>query len=334
MRSSILQTALTDGRIRCDVCQWRCELAPAETGRCRVRSHRDGEIMAEADSLVGAASIGPIEDHRLWHFFPDAQVFSVGSFGTPLVPDIGLSSSHPYVVPVPGARELDAERVVQFAQQRLCRGVLWTYNDPAVAFEWVLDGVKIGRAASRFTAIATSGYFTPEAFGMLAPYLDGMRLDVYGFTDRSYKTLTGYEHWRNIFKLAGEARQRWNIHIELVLHLADGINDSDTEIGALGKWMKVALGSLTPLHILPTTADEEQVQRAITTAKAAGVSHVYGPGNDQPTRCPQCSWAVVERGDGPTQVNGVLEDVCESCGTALGLRLSLFRRNVRYDIAA
>ncbi|MDP9309809.1 MAG: radical SAM protein [Chloroflexota bacterium] len=334
MRSSILQTALTDGRIRCEVCRWRCELAPGETGCCRVRSHRDGAIMADADSLVGAATIGPIEDHRLWHFFPDAQALGVGSFGTPLVPDIGLSSAHPYVVPTPGARELAAERVVQFAEQRLCRGVVWTYNDPAVTFEWVLDGVKLGRAASRFTTITTSGYFAPAAFALLAPYLDGMRLDVYGFSDRAYQTLTGYRDWRAIFKLAAEARQRWNIHMELVLHLAAGINDSDTEVAALGKWMRVALGALTPLHILPTTAEADQVQRAITAAKAAGVSYVFGPGNNQPTRCPQCTWAVVERGDGPTQVHGVVDDACENCGTALGLRLSLFRRNVRYDAAA
>ncbi len=334
MGSSILQTTLADGRIRCDVCQWRCALTEGETGRCRIRSHRDGAIMVEADALVSAATIGPIEDHRLWHFFPDAQVLSVGSFGTPLVPDIGLSASHPYVVPAPGARQLAAERVVQFAEQRLCRGVLWTYNDPVVSFEWLLDGVKLGRAASRFTALTSTGYFSPEAFAMLAPYLDGMRLDVYGFSARAYQTLTGYRDWQVIFKLAAEARRRWNIHLELVLQLAEGINDSDAEVGALAKWIKAALGSLTPLHIVPTTAPQERVQAAISTAKAAGLSYVYGPQDGQATRCPHCTWVVVERGDGPTQVTGVADDACDSCGTALGLRLSLFRRNVRYELAA
>ena len=333
MQPSLLQTPLADGRVRCDVCQWRCELASGQTGRCRVRSHRDNSIVVDTHSLVSAATIGPIEDQRLWHFFPDAQVFNVGSYGTPIAaPESPLPLSA-YATPSTTARELSPERVVQFAQQRLCRGILWTYGDPVVAFEWVLDGVKLGRAASRFTSIATTGYFNPDAFAQLAPYLDGIRLDVYGFTDNSYKTLTGFSDWRTIFKIAAEARQKWNIHLELVLHLAAGVNDSPSEVTALAKWMRVALGSLTPLHVLgDVNADTfKQVEAA---AKTTGINFVYGPEPAQPTRCPRCTWVVVERGEGPTQLTGVTDDTCDSCQTPLGLRTSLFRRNVRYELVS
>ena len=332
MRSSILQTPLPDGRIRCDVCQWRCELAPGETGRCQVRTNQDQSVVVIADGLVSAAKIGPIEDHRLWHFFPDSQVFSVGTYGTALVPANASDTPQPYAVPVADARELSPERVVQFAQQRLCRGILWTYSDPAVTFEWVLDGAKIGRAASRYTAIATSGYFNPETFALLAPYLDGMRLDVYGFSDQAYQTLTGFDDWRTIFKIAAEARQKWNIHIEVALHAVAGVNDSDAEVTALAKWMRVALGSLTPLHVLADEGDEAMATSVQAIARTAGMNFVYGPRPDQATRCPRCTWVVLERGDGPTQLSGVIDDTCEGCQAPLGLRTSLFRRNVRYEL--
>lgn len=334
MQPTLLQTPLADGRIRCDVCQWRCELAAGDVGRCGVRSHHDNSIIVDSYGLVSGATIGPIEDHRLWHFFPDAQVLSIGGFGTPLVPATPSEAAQKYALPAPNARELSPERVVQFALQRLCRGVLWTFGDPAVNFEWVLDGVKLSRASSRFTAIATSGYFSPGAFAEMAPYLDGMRLDAYGFTDQAYSALTGFTDWRAVFKNAAEARQKWNIHLEVALHLTPGINDSDTEVAALAKWMRVALGSLTPLHILSENADEETVQRAQATARTAGVKFVYGPAMHQTTRCPACTWVVVERGDGPTQLSGVIDDTCEGCGALLGLRTSLFRRNVRYELAA
>jgi pyruvate formate lyase activating enzyme len=333
MRPSLLQTRLSPDRIRCDVCQWHCVLAPGETGTCRVRSYHDDAIIADADGLVSGATIGPVEDHRLWHFFPDSQVLSLGGYGTPLAP-ADTSVSLPYAVAPADARELSPERAAQFAQQRLCRGMLWTYGDPAVGFEWVLDGVKLGRAASRFTAIATTGYFSAEAFAMLAPYLDGMRLDVYGFTDQSYGALTGFQEWRTVFKNAAEARQRWNMHIEVALHLTPGLNDSDAEVGALAKWVRVALGSLTPLHVLGAEPDHPAIEQAQATAKTTGLTFVYGPAATQPTRCPRCTWVVVERGDGPTQLNGVADDCCESCGAPLGLRTSLFRRNIRYDVAA
>lgn len=334
MHPSLLQTPLADGRIRCDVCQWRCELAPGAVGRCGVRSHTGQTISADAHSLISGATIGPIEDHRLWHFFPDAQVFSVGSFGTPLMPDSAAYADQPYALPIAGARELTAERAVQFAQQRLCRGVLWTFGDPAVALEWVYDGVKFGRAYSRFTAIATSGYFSPESFALLAPHLDGLRLDVYGFSDASYRTLTGLNDWRTIFKTVAEARQKFNIHIEVALRITVGVNDNDTEVAALAKWMRVALGSLTPLHILGETVDDTIFQRLQTAARGAGVHFVYGPAAVQSTRCPKCTWVVIERGAGPTQLTGVVDDTCEGCQSALGLRTSLFRRNVRYELAA
>ena len=106
MHPSLLQTPLADGHIRCDVCQWRCELAPGAVGHCGVRSHTGQTISADAHSLISGATIGPIEDHRLWHFFPDAQVFSVGSFGTPLMLDSAAYADQPYALPIAGAREL------------------------------------------------------------------------------------------------------------------------------------------------------------------------------------------------------------------------------------
>lgn len=334
MQSSILETRLPDGRIRCDVCQWRCELAPGQVGRCRVRAHQDNTIAVTAYGLVSGATIGPIEDHRLWHFFPDSQVFSVGGFGTPLAATAATSAASRYAEPGPGARELSPERVVQFAQQRLCRGVLWTFGDPAVNAEWVLDGLKLGRAASRYTAIATSGYFNPEVFAQMAPYLDGMRLDVFGFSSQSYSQLAGLEDWRTIFKTVAEARQKWNIHIEVALQLVAGVNDSDAEISALSKWIRVALGSLTPLHLVGEAIDEETLQRVQAAARASGIQFVYGPTAPQSTRCPTCTWVVIERSEGPTQLSGVVDDLCEGCRMPLGLRTSLFRRNVRYELPA
>ncbi|HEX6290758.1 MAG TPA: hypothetical protein VFZ66_16330 [Herpetosiphonaceae bacterium] len=288
---------------------------------------------------MSAATIGPIEDHRLWHFFPDAQVFCIGGYGTPLAPPDVPDTALPHAIAAANARELTPERVVEFAQQRLCRGILWTFGDPSVAYEWTLDGIKLGRAASRFTSIATTGYFNPELFAQMAPYLDGMRLDVYGFSAQSYQTLTGFDDWQSVFKIAAEARQRWNIHVEVALHVTAGVNDSDAEVTALSKWMRVALGSLTPLHLLSsrlsdTPPDEATFQRLHSTAKAAGVGFVYGPASHQVTRCPQCTWVVIERTDGPTQLTGVIDDTCEGCHTPLGLRTSLFRRNVRYEVVS
>ncbi len=71
-----------DGRRwRCGVCQWRCGLAPGETGRCMVRAAADAGIEVLNDGMISAATFGPVESHGLWHFFPDTQVLAIGGWG-------------------------------------------------------------------------------------------------------------------------------------------------------------------------------------------------------------------------------------------------------------
>ncbi len=301
---------------------------------CRLRWHRGGAIIDEAHGLISGAAIGPIEDHRLWHFFPDAQVLALGGFGTPLARLHADPALGRYAVPSSQARLLLPERAAQFAQQQLCRGMVLTYGDPLVSIEWTLDCLKLARAASRFTAIITSGYFTPESLALVAPYLDGIRFDIYGFSERAYTEVAGLPHWREIFRNAAEARQRWNLHIELALRVVPGINDDAAEVAALAKWARVALGSLTPLHVLGDEAAQASIAGVIATARAHGLHFVYGPAHDQPTHCHACGDVVIVRGHGATQLTGLDEDRCAACEAPLGVRGSLFRRGVRYETAA
>ena len=80
MRLTELVEREDDGKWRCGVCQWRCSLAVGETGRCLVRAATAEGIEALNHGMISAANFGPIEDHRLWHFFPDTQVLAIGGW--------------------------------------------------------------------------------------------------------------------------------------------------------------------------------------------------------------------------------------------------------------
>lgn len=233
------------------------------------------------------------------------------------------------IAPPAGARELAPERVADFAQQRLCRGGVWAYNDPAVRLEWTLDGLKLARAGSRFTILVSSGYFSAEALAAIGPYLDGLRLDLLGWTDRAYLELGGLRNWQSILEGAAWLRTHWNMHIKVYVPLYAGINDAEREIEGLARWMYDTLGNLTPLH-LAAGDGKTSVQGALAAARSAGLAFVYGPNADQTTRCPRCGSVVVARGAGLTRLTGVQADLCESCGAALGLRTSIFRRQTPY----
>jgi pyruvate formate lyase activating enzyme len=81
MRLTELVEHEDSGKWRCGVCQWRCGLAVGETGHCLVRAATAEGIEAQHDGMISAANFGPIEEHRLWHFFPDTQVLAIGGWG-------------------------------------------------------------------------------------------------------------------------------------------------------------------------------------------------------------------------------------------------------------
>ncbi|NCC33743.1 MAG: radical SAM protein, partial [Chloroflexia bacterium] len=175
----------------CQACQWRCTLAPGETGRCQMRIGVEGGIAMLNHERIAGAALGPIEDYRLWHFFPDTMTLALGGWGYATLVDQerGLYATFPE--DPAQQRRLDPERAANVALERLCRGVIWAFGEPAVNFEYVRNLLQLCRATSRYTALITTGAFTIEALDALGHYLDGMSLDLRGFSDESYARLGG-----------------------------------------------------------------------------------------------------------------------------------------------
>jgi pyruvate formate lyase activating enzyme len=329
-----LATKNDDGTARCDACQWRCVLAPAALGICQVRRGSDEGIEAENYALISAAAVGPIEDHRLWHFFPNSLALSVGSWGYSFPAD-QTRGLYAHIPAEEGRRRrLDPDRVATFALERLCRGVIWAYGDPAVAAEYVCDVLKLSRASSRYTAMITNGFLTSETLDTFGPYLDGISLELRAFDDASYARLTGVKEWRGILDVAARARQKWNCHMEVTTRLHHGVNSSPDELRALVTWLRDTLGPDTPWHVLPGDAGSESaaaVVRARRLGLEEGLQFVYGPEPAQPTRCPSCGHELISRDGGATRVVGISDGSCTSCGTKVNVRASIFGRRRSND---
>lgn len=320
---------LEDGRYRCHVCQWQCVLGVGEQGRCLVREgHPDG-IAILNHAIVSAAQVALIEDYRLWHFFPDSSVLALGGWGYAFPTD----QQHGQYARIPDdpqkQRQLEPERVALVALERLCRGVIWSYSDPAVSHEYVSDVLRTCKGNSRYTALASSGYFSLEALDSFGRYLDGMNIEIRAFDDTTYKLLAGVESWRGILEMIEHARTRWQCHIEITTRLHPGVNDTVEQLNGLTRWIVETLGPKTPWHVLPGDAGAAAaaaVQRARKLAREAGLVYVYGSDTTQSTECPNCSAVVIDRSGSRAKIVGMQDGACSACGEALGMRTSIFRR--------
>ncbi|MCG8346744.1 MAG: radical SAM protein [Chloroflexales bacterium] len=328
MHTAQLVINIDNEAISCAACQWRCVFRLNDTGRCLMRVRNAEGIELLNYGLISAAAVGPIEGYRLWHFFPDSKVLAIGSWGYAFPADHQRS---PYARLPPNDRNrryLDAERAANFALEKLCRGVVWAFGEPAVSYEYVLDLLRLSRAASRYTALVTNAYLTPEALDGLGPYLDGICLDLRGFSDASYSRLGGVPEWRGILDVAVRARQHWHCHVEVLTRLHHDVNDDIEELRALVGWIRDGLGVQTPWHILPGDAGAKtaaSVARARRIAHESGLHFIYGPEVNQPTRCPFCQYTLITRENGVARIVGISSNTCEKCMQEIYLRTSLFK---------
>jgi pyruvate formate lyase activating enzyme len=329
MQLAQLATKIGSEETRCDACLWRCVLRPDEIGRCLVRTgHPDG-VAIQNTSLISAASVEAVETFRLWHFFPDSIMLSIGSWGYAFPTD---QQRGPYAQ-IPTAtsqlRELPPEKIAAFALKQLCRGVVWAYGEPAVSFEYVLSMLQSSRAASRVTALQTTGYMTVEALDQFGPYLDAISLDLRGFGDTAYTRLAGIPHWQDILDIVQRAHTHWKCHVEITTRLHHGVNDDPNELRAMVAWIRDILGEQIPWHVLPGDRGAEtaaSVVRARRIGHEGGLQFVYGPEPNQATQCPRCQATLISREGGVSRMTGVQDGQCTRCGFKPYLRTSIFKQ--------
>jgi pyruvate formate lyase activating enzyme len=328
MRLTELVELEADGRWRCGVCQWRCSLATGETGRCLTRVATADGIEVINDGMISAATFGPVEDHRLWHFFPNSQVLTIGSWGYAFPTDQQRGQYGEIPADESKRRRLEPERVAAVALERLCRGVVWSFSDPSISAEYVTEMLQFSRASSRYTALITSGYSTIAALDKFGHYLDGINLELRAFDNAAYKRLAGIDHWRGILEVAAHTRQRWNCHVEVTTRLHPTVNDTVEQIQALAGWVRDTLGPNTPWHVLPGDAGAAAaatVARARRLGNEAGLHYVYGPEPGQSTSCHSCGAVLIERNGVSGRIVGMTDGRCSSCGTDPQMRLSIFK---------
>ncbi len=330
----MLYEKLSGGRVRCNVCQWRCVINPGKLGVCRMRINRDGTLYAMNYGEVSSVAADPIEKKPLFHFFPGTSALSLGTWGC------NFHCKHCQnweisCVDIPASsQQLSPEKEIELAKRYNCAGIAWTYNEPTVWFEYTLDSARLAKKNGLYTAYVTNGYITPEALDTIGPYLDAWRVDVKGFSDEFYKRLAKVSHWRSILDMAKRARDKWDMHVEVVTNVIPTMNDSEPHLSGIATWIRDNLGELTPWHVtrfhpmhnlnyLPPTP-VSTLEKAYRVGKEAGLKFVYlgnVPGHEyENTVCYSCGKLNVRRVGYDTQVVALDGSRCQFCGAELNFR--------------
>ena len=186
----------TEGRITCPLCPHVCRLRTGETGFCRARANVDGTIRAVNYGRLTALALDPIEKKPLYHFHPESFILSVGSFGCnlacPFCQNAGIamaddSTPTEYVAPARLAALADDLR----HQPRGNLGVAFTYNEPLVGYEYIMDSAPLLHAAGLSVVLVTNGTISAEPLAQLLPHVDAMNIDLKAWRTDTYRRLGG-----------------------------------------------------------------------------------------------------------------------------------------------
>src|SRR5207244_1831912 len=147
-----------------------------------VRVNPAGGLYLDASARGIICHPDPIEKKPFYHFLPGSLCYSVGVQGCnmncpycinwelsqPRAPGNSLSPL-PYVSPTD---------VVSQALANGCSSIAFTYTEPAVFCEYVLETAQRAKAAGLANVIKTNGFALPEVWAALTPYLDAANVDL------------------------------------------------------------------------------------------------------------------------------------------------------------
>jgi pyruvate formate lyase activating enzyme len=309
-------------------------LGDGELGFCRVRRNDGGRLAPLSYGRVAALHLANVERKPLYHFYPGRVMLSVGGLGCNFRCP-GCQNRELSFADVPSALEavdyVSPAQLVRDAAGRGLLGISWTYNEPAIWFEYTLDGARLAHERGLATSYVTNGSLTAEALDRIGPHLDAYRVDVKGFSTATYRRVANFPRWRGILQVAERARHRCDMHVECVTNLIPTVNEAEEELRGIAGWIAGSLGADTPWHVtrfvphgdlshLPPTP-VKTLERAREIGLEEGLRFVYlgnVPGHPaENTCCPDCGRVLIRRcALGPAE-SRLRDGHCPDCGAAI-----------------
>ncbi|MGB3953708.1 MAG: AmmeMemoRadiSam system radical SAM enzyme [Brooklawnia sp.] len=300
---------LDDGRIQCDLCPRECRLRPGQRGFCFVRANEDDKLVLTTYGRSSGFCVDPVEKKPLNHFLPGSTVLSFGTAGCNLACkfcqnwDISTSREMERL-----ADEASPEQIAAAAVQQRCTGVAYTYNDPVIFAEYAIDTAIACRARGLANIAVTAGYVNPECRADFFAVMDGVNIDLKGFSDTFYQQVTG-ARLRPVLDTISYVVHQTDAWVELTTLLIPGYNDATSDLRAMCRWVYEELGPDVPMHFtafhpdhrmrhVPATPPRTLV-RARLIAMEVGMRYVYTGNIHDPeggtTFCPNCATPVIQR---------------------------------------
>jgi pyruvate formate lyase activating enzyme len=344
MHKCILYKKGKEKSVQCQACSWYCKIPEGHTGICGVRLNDGGDLYLLVYGKPVSVHLDNIEKKPLFHFLPATKIFSLGTIGCNfrcafcqnwdisqaaaiIKNEYPEAKKHIEMIKkaVAQCEDWPPEKIVDYCLENNIPSIAYTYNEPAIFFEYAYDTAKLAHKKGIKNIYVSNGYESKENLEKFHEYMDAINIDIKGFTEEFYANICGarlapvLENVKRCKKLG--------IWVELTTLLIPGKNDSDKEITQIAEFIKSVSDDI-PWHVTafypnykmldipPTPSDT--LLRAYNIGKKAGLKFVYTgniPGLEgENTSCPKCDSILVKRYGLECETNKIKKDgKCPVC---------------------
>lgn len=315
--------------VQCELCPHECQIKVGKTGICKVRRNNEGKLISENYSRLSAIHLDPIEKKPLYHFHPGKSILSIGSVGCNMHCSccqnwqISQSSADSF----PFGDLYEPEQIVSLAlSYRNNIGIAYTYNEPVVWFEYMIDTAKSIKQSGMMNVVVSNGYINLDPLNELLQYTDAFNIDLKAFTEKFYKSITG-ARLEPVLKTLKMIRKA-NKHLEITCLIIPSLNDDQNEFKEMVSWIAGELGKHIVLHLsryhpaykLGVDSTSSRILEKLYAIATEQLDYVY-VGNIylkdyQDTKCSKCGRTVIKRSGYHVEVKLLTENgLCAACGT-------------------
>ena len=319
-----------DQKVRCYLCRHGCLIYPDQAGLCQVRVNREGKLYSLVYAVAIAAHIDPIEKKPLYHYLPGARAFSIATVGCNFrclncqnheISQYRYDGSE--VVP---GEYFPPEAVVRAAVDSRSEIIAYTYTEPTVFWEYVIDTAALAVKQGIKNILVTNGYMSDEALEDARGLIHAANVDFKSMRQEFYRTVVKarLDRFLEGLKKLYEVLE-W---IEVTTLIIPGMNDSEEELRDIARFIVKELSPSVPWHIsrffphyklytLPPTP-LSTIRRAVEIGYEEGLRFVYAgnvPGDKfESTYCPSCGMPLVKRFGYSIEEFVIENNRCPYCG--------------------
>lgn len=232
-----------DGVVKCTLCPHYCSIKKGKLGICKQRKNIEGKLISLNYGKITSLGIDPIEKKPLYNFMKGTETFSLGSSGC----NFSCKFCQNYRIAKEESlfERIYPEEAVNKAVEYSLPSISFTYNEPTVWYEYVLETAKLAKDRNLKTICVTNGYINKEPLGELLDYIDAFNVDLKAFNSNFYKNLCGGT-LQPVLDSIAMIHER--AHVEITTLVIGGKEGNVDDVEDIIKWIS-KLDRKIPLHL-------------------------------------------------------------------------------------